>query len=231
MGLKRFFWIASTTVVLIASQTFRLNFPLPLMASPVVAQTSDVRKAEADRLLQQGLQQYQNSQFQVALQSFQQALSTYQKISDYRSKGVILNNIGTVYRSLRKYSQALEFYQQALVIYREVGDRAGEGIILSNIATLYEAYDSDLKSDKKPLEYYQQALIIAREVGDRYRETALLLSIGQQLWSEDKPEEEQEEVLKVFQQISAFQKELVNPAIKMGNPKSWQCLQQLGAVC
>lgn len=59
MRSKRFFGIAPTTLLLIISQTFRLNFPMPLAASPVVAQTSDVRKTEADQLFQQGFQQAQ----------------------------------------------------------------------------------------------------------------------------------------------------------------------------
>ena len=45
-----------------------------------VAQTVDQRKVEADRLLQQGLQQYEVSQFEVALQSWQQALQIYREI-------------------------------------------------------------------------------------------------------------------------------------------------------
>jgi hypothetical protein len=87
MRLKRFFWIAPTTLLLIASQTCRLNFPVPVAASPVVAQTSDARKAEADRLLEQGLQQHQASQFQAAIQSGQQALVIYRELKDRNGEG------------------------------------------------------------------------------------------------------------------------------------------------
>ena len=49
------------------------------------AQTeNDPRKAAADRLLQQGFEQYQTSQFTAALQSLQQALIIYRQIvQDY----------------------------------------------------------------------------------------------------------------------------------------------------
>src|SRR4028118_1460894 len=44
---------------------------------PVVAQAIDARKTEADRLMQQGLQQYKTDQFPAALNSWQQALQIY----------------------------------------------------------------------------------------------------------------------------------------------------------
>lgn len=50
--------------------------------SQVLAQTPDVRKAEADRLLQQGNEQSDTSQLEAALQSWQQALTIYREIKD-----------------------------------------------------------------------------------------------------------------------------------------------------
>ena len=44
------------------------------LATPALAQTQWERKAEADRLLQQGIQQFQISQYREALQSWQKAL-------------------------------------------------------------------------------------------------------------------------------------------------------------
>lgn len=54
---------------------FSLQFSAALTVPQVLAQSPSSRKTEADRLLQQGVQQFQSSQFQAALQSFQQALS------------------------------------------------------------------------------------------------------------------------------------------------------------
>jgi hypothetical protein len=49
---------------------------------PVLAQTPNEPKAEADRLLEQGIQQGKTQQFQEALQSDQQALEIYREIGD-----------------------------------------------------------------------------------------------------------------------------------------------------
>jgi hypothetical protein len=46
----------------------------------LLAQTNDPRKAEADRFLQQGIQQFQTSQFREALQSWEQAKQLYQAV-------------------------------------------------------------------------------------------------------------------------------------------------------
>lgn len=132
------------------------------------------KEAEADRLLQQGKQQYQTSQFQGALQSCQQALEIYREIGDRAGEGTTLSNIGSVYQSLGQYSQALERYQQALVIAREVGDRAMEGTTLNNMGEVYR----NLGQYPQAQEHYQQALVIAREVGDRAGEGTTLSNMG-----------------------------------------------------
>jgi len=53
-----------------------------VMSESVQAQTTQDRKAEADRLFNQGNQQYQISQFEAAFQSSQQALTIYREIKN-----------------------------------------------------------------------------------------------------------------------------------------------------
>jgi CHAT domain-containing protein len=139
-----------------------------------LAQSTQDRKAEADRLYNQGVQQNQTSQFRDALQSYQQALSLYQEIGDRARAGTTLNGIGVVYTSLGQYPQALEQLQQALVISREIDDRADEGTTLNSIGAVYRNLGQYLQA----LEQYQQALVISREVGDRAGEGTILINIG-----------------------------------------------------
>ena len=74
-----------------------LGGSVALAVDPVVAQVQNDRKAEADRLLQQGIQQYQISQFWEALQSWEQALAIYREIGDRTGEGAALGNLGIVY--------------------------------------------------------------------------------------------------------------------------------------
>ncbi|ERT08704.1 TPR repeat family protein [Lyngbya aestuarii BL J] len=99
----------------------------------VLAQTPDERKAEADQLFQQGLQQAKTSQFREALQSWQQALEIYREIGDRKGEVASLSNLGSAYNSLGQYQKAIEFHQQHLTIAREIGDRNGEASSLGNL--------------------------------------------------------------------------------------------------
>jgi len=67
--------------VILNSQSKSLN-------GVALAQTPEARKAEADRLLQQGTQQFNTSQFEAALHNWQQALIIYREIKDRQSEGM-----------------------------------------------------------------------------------------------------------------------------------------------
>jgi tetratricopeptide (TPR) repeat protein len=88
--------------------------------SQALAQTLDARKLEAERLFQQGNQQYQTSQFEAALQSWQQALIIYREIKDREGEGDALGNLGLAYDALGDYAKAVEYQQQCLAIAREI---------------------------------------------------------------------------------------------------------------
>ncbi|HBK66171.1 MAG TPA: hypothetical protein DD000_22450, partial [Cyanobacteria bacterium UBA11166] len=77
-----------------------------LPQSQVLAQTPEELKAQADELFEQGNQQYQISQFEAALQSWQEALIIYQKINDRQGEGQSLGNLGIAYHALGDYTKA-----------------------------------------------------------------------------------------------------------------------------
>ncbi|KOR34199.1 hypothetical protein AM228_25575, partial [Planktothricoides sp. SR001] len=153
---------------LLTSLTLTIPSPLLLgkkfeMGNGVFAQTVTERKAEADRLLNQGRQQYTTSQYQAAIQSLETALNIFREIGDRNEEGNALIGLGNAYNSLGQYQKAAEeFYQQSLTIKREIGDRNGEGNALIGLGLAY----SDLGQYQKAIEFYQQSLTIAREIGD-----------------------------------------------------------------
>jgi CHAT domain-containing protein/tetratricopeptide (TPR) repeat protein len=138
------------------------------------AQTTQDREAEADRLFNQGNQQFQISQFEAAFQSWQQALTIYREIKDRSGEGAALGNLGRAYYDLGKYDKAIEFHLQALAILRETKNRQGEGAALGNLGN---AYDSLGKYDKA-IEFLLQHLAIAREIKDRLGEGNALGNMG-----------------------------------------------------
>src|SRR5919202_753349 len=142
--------------------------------SQVLAQTPDAQKAEADRLFQQGIEQFQTSQFEAALQSWQQALIIYREIKDRLGEGAALGNLGEAYFSLGDYAKAIGYQQQYLPIARETKDRLGEGQSLGNLGIAYFS----LGDYAKAIEYHQQDLALARELKDRLGEEQSLGNLG-----------------------------------------------------
>ena len=80
----------------------------PHFSLPVIAQTMD-SKTQADRLMKQGLQQLQTSQFPAALNSLQQALQIYRALKNRQGEGAALGNLGIAYNSLGNYAKAIEY--------------------------------------------------------------------------------------------------------------------------
>ncbi|MDD1422414.1 tetratricopeptide repeat protein, partial [Dolichospermum sp. ST_sed1] len=173
MPYRKISLIASISLILTVLQPV-VNLPILFQISQVLAQTPADRKAEAERLYQQGDQQIQTSQYKEALQSFQQALTIYRKIKDRKGQAFSLNYIAIVKRTLGDNIESLEFYKQALYIFREIGDRLNEGTVLNNIGKVHEG----LGQYPQALEFYQRALTIRQEVGDQTGEAFTLTDLG-----------------------------------------------------
>jgi CHAT domain-containing protein/tetratricopeptide (TPR) repeat protein len=132
------------------------------------------RKAEADRLLEQGTQQFNISQFREALQSWEQALTIYREIGYRQGEAGSLGNLGSVYQSLGQFHRAIEFHQQSLEIAREIGYRQGEADSLDNLGNAYQF----LGQFHRAIEFHQQSLEISREIGYRQGEPNSLGNLG-----------------------------------------------------
>jgi CHAT domain-containing protein len=143
--------------------------------SQVLAQSPDARKAEADRLFQQGIEQSETRQFETALQSWQQAMIIYREIKDRQGEAWSLRNLGLAYRSLEDYPKAIEYFQQSLAIAHEIKDRQGEVWILRFLGKAYQ----HLGDYAKAIEYFQQSLVIAREIEDFGLESVLPYDIAE----------------------------------------------------
>ena len=138
-----------------------------------VAQTVQERKAEGDRLLQEGNQWFQSRQPKAALQSWQQALKIYQDIKDRRSQGSALRRMGSAYSDLGNDARAIECNQQSLTIAREIKDRNEERKSLGSLGVNYLS----LGDYAKAIEYHEQTLVIARELKDERAERTALNAI------------------------------------------------------
>jgi len=145
-----------------------------LPVSPSLAATSDNQKADAERFLKTGIQQFQNNQIAAALNSWQQALTIYREIKDRSGEGQALGNLGFAYVFLKDYSQALNYLQQWLTITQETQNRQSEILALGNLGTVYIS----LGDYPQAINYFQQALTIAKEINSRQTEEFSLINLG-----------------------------------------------------
>jgi CHAT domain-containing protein len=171
-----------------------------------VAQAVDARKGEADRLFQQGRQQYKVSQFEAAFQSWQRALRFYREIKDRQGEKATLGNLGLAYQALGNYIKAIEYHEQSLVIARKIKERQGEGATLGNLGIAYAA----LGNYDKAVEYQEKYLVIAREIKDRRGEGKALGNLGiayAALGNYDKAIEYEQQWLTIAREIKDRQSE------------------------
>ncbi|ASC74261.1 hypothetical protein XM38_052360 [Halomicronema hongdechloris C2206] len=159
--------------------------PTPALLPPALAQGESAgdRKAEADRLFHQGIQQYDTSQFREALQSWEQALAIYREPRVHEAfpeesrqrEAAALYNLGLVYNKLRQYEQALAIYREPRV--REAfpeESRQREAAALYNLGLQHNR----LGQYEQAINTYQQSLAITREIGDRVLESYVLGDLG-----------------------------------------------------
>lgn len=138
-----------------------------------------LKEAEADRRVEQGIEQSKRSQFEVAIESWQRALMLYKEIKNRRGEGQVLGNLGSAYNYLGQYPQAVDHHQQSLSIKKEIRDKQGEATSLGGLGNVY----TSLGQFQEAIEYYHKYLFITQEIGDRQGEAIALNNLGLALFN------------------------------------------------
>ncbi|MBW4512462.1 MAG: tetratricopeptide repeat protein [Scytonematopsis contorta HA4267-MV1] len=212
ISLRKLIWVGSLSFLLTLSSPFIPYSSSYVPSLQVLAQNNDARKAEADRLLKQGIKQYDISQFEVALQSWQQALDIYREIKDRQGEGAVLVTLGVTYYSIGDYLKAIEYSERSLKIAQEIKNRYSEGLLLGNLGNAYQA----LGDYPKAIKYQERFLKIAQEIKDLLGESQSLGNLGfaySSMGDYPKAIEYYERSLKIAQEIKYRQGE----GIVLGN--------------
>jgi tetratricopeptide (TPR) repeat protein len=129
--LTAFIWIVDLRIF--APESIA-KLKLSFSSSVASAQTASEQKTEADRLLEQGIQQRAANQITEAVQSFQQALDQYRASSDRLGEMQASIKLGSALTNLGDYPQAIYHYEQALAIARERQDHEAEFQVLLEVS-------------------------------------------------------------------------------------------------
>jgi len=76
-------------------------------------------------------------------------------------KGIILNNIGTIFLNKKDYSRAREYFNQSLQIREKLGDKGGQSVVLGNLGEL--AFEEGIFA--QAIDFYERSLAFARATG------------------------------------------------------------------
>lgn len=108
-------------------------------------------ETEADRLFQQGVQQYESGQIEAAIASLEQALQLYEEQGNTDVRRAVLSNLAVARLNLynehlnaNEYQQMIEVGEPLLDIVIEFGDRAGENSILTGLGVAYQGTGTKL---------------------------------------------------------------------------------------
>jgi len=101
---------------------------------------------------------YDVSEYDQALEYSQKALNLNKINPDYFKEGLLLNNIGEIFKARGEFAQALVFFEKSLKIWREVGDKTAVVFTLFNLATTY--LEESINEPEKALTFFTECLEI-----------------------------------------------------------------------
>ncbi|PHJ62949.1 hypothetical protein VF14_13150 [Nostoc linckia z18] len=122
------------------------------------SQTSSTKDAE--QLLMQGKD---SSDFNTALNLYEQALEIYKKHKDKAGIASAYNNIGVTYARLQQQESALNSLKKSIKLWKEISNQQNEAVALLNIGWVYKTFNELLKA----LEAYYKSLDIRQEIGNQ----------------------------------------------------------------
>lgn len=99
------------------------------------------------------------SKYDDAIALFEIGLKTADKTDDLRSRALMYNNLGVLFKKTGNYKGAIENYINALGIYEKEGDLKGAVNTYTNIGVIFK----NLKEYEKALEYYDKSIQISQE--------------------------------------------------------------------
>ncbi|RCJ18690.1 hypothetical protein A6S26_28320 [Nostoc sp. ATCC 43529] len=149
-----------------------------------------VQAADADELVNKGVESYKAGNFRAAIQSWEAALEVYQQKKNYNNVAIANENLARTYQQLGENEQALSYWEKVNNYYRSQQNWQKVGRILTEIAQAYSNFGQTGKAinflcgvNAKNIQSLacQQgsALQIALEQQDKTGEIAALGSLGE----------------------------------------------------
>ncbi|NJK58468.1 MAG: tetratricopeptide repeat protein [Pleurocapsa sp. SU_5_0] len=163
-------------------------FTIALAIALALGQVSTIKaQTLTSNLVQQGVKEYQQGQYQAAIASWQQALADYQATEDNPNTVIVLENLARVYQHIGQAEQAIAFWSQVTDRYQQLGDKQKLGRSLTEQAQAYSSLGQHRQaiailcgeSNHKNQCSDNSAIAIAQATADPLGEVAAQGSLGE----------------------------------------------------
>ena len=179
--------------------------PIPSFLLPASAQSADSHKAEADRLLQQGLDQYLSGTTEQAIEHWERALSLYEQTQNYQGQTLALFGMGIAYKNLGETVKGGHYIQMASL--RRIAVREQDET-LAGIGFIFACLSLDQNDEAIAKEYNR--LLVARNNHDQQQEIAALIRLSEIHASK----QEHAKAVEYYQQSLTVARQIKNPQIE-----------------
>jgi tetratricopeptide (TPR) repeat protein/serine/threonine protein kinase/predicted ATPase len=169
------------------------------------ASNRDLKILEAERMVELGNLELEQSHHDEALHLYQKALSFFEEHGDRSGEGIARGQLGTVYQAQGELDRAIECFTQAIAIGFEIGNKAIECMHLGNLAAVYQVRGEA----EQAIETFSKAINLARKSGNKRREGIHLGNLGNVYRAQG----ENERAVELFTQAAAI-------AHKIGDKRS-----------
>lgn len=126
-------------------------------------------------LLQRAARQFQQSRFEVAKRSAEQALGAFRQAGFRWGEEAAMGNLGMAYYETGELHKAIACYEESLKIIEEINDRHGRVRTLGYLGTVY----TELGQYAKAIEYQQRSWQLAVAIDDKRGLAAALGNLSQ----------------------------------------------------
>lgn len=167
---------------------FKFLFLISLSIFLLLGQVSltKAQPPEPSQLVQQGVTEYQNQEYQAAIALWHQALATYQATADNPNTVIVLENLARASQQIGQTEQAIAFWSQVTEKYQQSGNQQQLGRSLTEQAQAY----SKLGQHRQAIALLcgsvanskcqsESALKLAQQQQDQLGEIAALGSLGE----------------------------------------------------
>jgi CHAT domain-containing protein len=184
--LKQFSVRHSLKFLFLSTLALCIGFSQPVFSQQSLAQLSPVQPSPAQQV-QQGVDQYQRSDFQAAIATWEQALNRYQSAHDLPNTAIVLENLARTHQSIGHISMAIAQWEQVIATYRQLGNLQKVGQKLTEQAQAYTQLGQYRQAiallcgsvEGEATCQPKSTLLIARATADALGEVAALGSLGE----------------------------------------------------